>query len=82
MFIDFGTGGLTGSKGAGPDDIPAPNGRKTTFMGKGYEDNVVDDIFNMRNVDSCSDELLDSILRAYFFKNFKMLHVLIEREKL
>lgn len=64
MFIDFATGGVTGSRGAGPDDIPSSSGRRATFSGRGYEDNVVDDIFNMRNVDSCSDELLDSIARS------------------
>lgn len=64
MFFDFATGGFDGSKGAGPDDIPTPNGRKTTFSGKGYTDNVVDDIFNMKNVDSCSDDLLESIAKS------------------
>ncbi|MCR5022162.1 AHH domain-containing protein [Ruminococcus sp.] len=61
MFFDFATGGFDGSKGPGPDDIPKPDGRKTTLSGKGYTDDVVDDIFSMQNVDSCSDELLDSI---------------------
>lgn len=64
MFFDFATGGFDGSKGAGPDDIPTPNGRKTTFSGKGYTDDVVDDIFNMKNVDSCSDDLLESIAKS------------------
>lgn len=64
MFFDFATGGFSGSKGAGPDDIPTPNSRKTTLSGKGYTDDVVDDIFKMKNVNSCSDELLDSIARS------------------
>ena len=64
MFFDFATGGFDGSKGAGPDDIHTPNGRKTTFSGKGYTDDVVDDIFNMKNVDSCSDDLLESIAKS------------------
>lgn len=64
MFFDFATGGFGGSKGAGPDDIPTPNGRKTSLSGKGYEDDVVDDIFKMKNVDSCSDDLLESIAKS------------------
>ena len=64
MFFDFATGGFNGSKGAGPDDIPTPNGRKTSLSGKGYADDVVDDIFKMKNVDSCSDDLLESIAKS------------------
>lgn len=64
MFFDFATGGFDGSKGAGPDDIPTPNGRKTSLSGKGYADDVVDDIFKMKNVDSCSDDLLESIAKS------------------
>lgn len=64
MFFDFATGGFNGSKGAGPDDIPTPNGRKTSLSGKGYADDVVDGIFKMKNVDSCSDDLLESIAKS------------------
>ena len=64
MFFDFATGGFNGSKGAGPNDIPTPNGRKTSLSGKGYADDVVDGIFKMKNVDSCSDDLLESIAKS------------------
>ena len=64
MFFDFATGGLGGSKGAGPDDVPAPGGRKTNLSNKGYADDVVDDVFKMKNVDSCSDDLLESIAKS------------------
>lgn len=64
MFVDFATGGLGGSKGAGPDDVPSPGGRKTNLSNKGYADDVVDDVFKMKNVDSCSDELLESIAKS------------------
>lgn len=64
MFFDFATGGLSGSKGAGPDDVPTPGGRKTNLSNKGYADDVVDDVFKMKNVDSCSDELLESIAKS------------------
>ncbi|MDE5936887.1 MAG: hypothetical protein K2G83_05740 [Ruminococcus sp.] len=64
MFVDFATGGLSGSKGAGPDDVPTPGGRKTNLSNKGYADDVVDDVFKMKNVDSCSDELLESIAKS------------------
>lgn len=39
-------------------------GRKTSLSGKGYTDDVVDDIFKMKNVDSCSDDLLESIAKS------------------
>ena len=64
MFVDFATGGLSGSKGAGPDDVPTPGGRKTNLSNKGYADDVVDDVFKMKNVDLCSDELLESIAKS------------------
>ena len=64
MFFDFATGGFNGSKGAGPNDIPTPNGRKTSLSGKGYAYDVVDGIFKMKNVDSCSDDLLESIAKS------------------
>lgn len=64
MFFDFATGGLSGSRSAGPDDIPVLNGRKTNLVNKGCADDVVDDIFNMKNADLCSDELLESIAKS------------------
>lgn len=64
MFFDFATGGFGGSKGAGPDDVPSPGGRKTNLSNKGYADDVVDDVFNMKNVDECSDDLLESIAKS------------------
>lgn len=64
MFFDFATGGFGGSKGAGPDDVPSAGGRKTNLSNKGYADDVVDDVFNMKNVDECSDDLLESIAKS------------------
>ncbi len=64
MFFDFATGGFSGSKGAGPDDIPTPGGRMADLADQGYGDDVIQNISNMKNVDSCSDELLESIAKS------------------
>ncbi|MBR4023608.1 MAG: HNH endonuclease [Ruminococcus sp.] len=64
MAFDGATGGLGGNKGLGPDDVPTSNARKANLSNKGYSDDVVDDVFKMKNADSCSDELLESIAKS------------------
>lgn len=64
IMFDFCSAGLEGKRGTGPDDIPKPGKRKEDFSQRGYESEIVDSIFGMRNVDSCSDNLLNAIAKS------------------